>query len=273
MMSGVAQVIGMKPIFRSFFSSAPLSCAIASSAPKGTRPEIAASAVDEPIADRNRLRVASSGNSARITADWITRLLSASGLLSSGTSRTASCSACDRCFPQGHAAPSRTSGLKGLLKADMSRPPEMFEMLPRTTASSVPTWHTMRLTQDLLVQQGVHVVRAAAMRAEEVRPPQLGALTAPRSHPLASPRVDLEDLQRHARNGVDENRSVDARTEGQELHGIGRSSGRIQKVADRSRVPLKKNAEVLRALERILRLLLVRDVVLGKQLHVLAGEP
>jgi hypothetical protein len=35
MIKGVAQVIGMKPIFRSFFSIAPLSCAIASSAPKG----------------------------------------------------------------------------------------------------------------------------------------------------------------------------------------------------------------------------------------------
>ncbi len=35
MMSGLAQVIGMKPIFRSFFSGGFLSCAIASSAPNG----------------------------------------------------------------------------------------------------------------------------------------------------------------------------------------------------------------------------------------------
>ena len=48
MMSGVAQVIGMKPTLRSFFSSLPLSCAIASSAPNGKRLAIAADAVPPP---------------------------------------------------------------------------------------------------------------------------------------------------------------------------------------------------------------------------------
>ena len=37
MMSGVAQVIGMKPIFKSFFSSGAFSCAIALSAASGNK--------------------------------------------------------------------------------------------------------------------------------------------------------------------------------------------------------------------------------------------
>ena len=46
MMMGVAQVIGIKPTLRSFFSSEPFSCAIASSAPKGINEEMAAQAVE-----------------------------------------------------------------------------------------------------------------------------------------------------------------------------------------------------------------------------------
>ena len=48
MMSGVAQVIGMKPIFKSFFSSGALSCAIAVNAPNGNKLAIAPSAVEDP---------------------------------------------------------------------------------------------------------------------------------------------------------------------------------------------------------------------------------
>ncbi len=69
MISGVAQVIAMKPIFRSRFSSgpppfAPPSCAIASSAPSGSSEVIAARAVVAPTACRKRRRRGSLGSSA-----------------------------------------------------------------------------------------------------------------------------------------------------------------------------------------------------------------
>ena len=49
MMIGVAQVIGMKPTFRSFFSGGPaLSCASAFATPRGKTEASAAAAVEAP---------------------------------------------------------------------------------------------------------------------------------------------------------------------------------------------------------------------------------
>jgi hypothetical protein len=78
MMSGVAQVIGMKPIFKSVFSGLPLACASASSAPNGKNVESTALAVEAPTARRKRRRTASTGNSARIAAVSSTRRFSVS---------------------------------------------------------------------------------------------------------------------------------------------------------------------------------------------------
>ena len=68
MISGVAQVIGMKPIFRLVFSSEPgflpASCAMACMLATGSRLEIAAMAVPLPTARRKRRRTASCGKIA-----------------------------------------------------------------------------------------------------------------------------------------------------------------------------------------------------------------
>ncbi|MCY1368026.1 hypothetical protein D9M68_743940 [compost metagenome] len=64
MISGVAQVMGMKPILRLVFSSAPLSCAMACMVPTGSTLAMAAMAVPLPTARRNRRRCSSCGNSA-----------------------------------------------------------------------------------------------------------------------------------------------------------------------------------------------------------------
>src|SRR6267378_500850 len=123
MMSGEAQVMAMKPILRSFFSGAPFSWAIASSAPNGKKEDTAAIAAEEPTAFRKRRRVSSRGKSARITADSITRRLSVSALSESGSSTTAgSCSAWLACLPQSQPAPKRALGLNGFEKADMRNP-------------------------------------------------------------------------------------------------------------------------------------------------------
>ncbi len=123
MMSGEAQVMAIKPILRSFFSGAPFSWAIASSAPKGKKEETAAIAAEEPTALRNRRRVASCGKSARITADSIARRLSVSMSSDRGSSAAAtSCSAWVACLPQSQPAPRRTPGLNGFEKAVMRNP-------------------------------------------------------------------------------------------------------------------------------------------------------
>ena len=72
MMIGVAQVIGMNPTLRSFFSIAP-PCANTSVAVfSGKNCESAASAVEAPTDLRNARRAASRGNTARITAEATT---------------------------------------------------------------------------------------------------------------------------------------------------------------------------------------------------------
>ncbi|MCY1235906.1 hypothetical protein D9M72_485360 [compost metagenome] len=74
MMSGVAQVMGMKPILRFFFSMVPLSWAIAWRLAIGSTLEIAAIAVPLPTARRKRRRTASCGKTA------LTRLASMKSL-------------------------------------------------------------------------------------------------------------------------------------------------------------------------------------------------
>src|SRR6267154_2342850 len=131
MMSGEAQVMAMKPILRSFFSGAPFSWAIASSAPNGKKEDTAAIAAEEPTAFRKRRRVSSRGKSARITADSITRRLSVSALSEGGSSATAaSCSAWLACLPQSQPAPKRTLGLNGFEKADMRKPLDLLLVFP-----------------------------------------------------------------------------------------------------------------------------------------------
>jgi len=72
MMIGVAQVIGMKPTLRSFFSSGP-PCANASVAVcSGKNCDTAATAVAAPTDFRKARRAASCGNIARITAEATT---------------------------------------------------------------------------------------------------------------------------------------------------------------------------------------------------------
>ena len=73
MMIGVAQVIGMKPTLRSFFSGAPAWAKASMAVPSGKNCEIAASAVEAPTARRKVRLVVSSGNRARTTADSTTR--------------------------------------------------------------------------------------------------------------------------------------------------------------------------------------------------------
>ncbi len=73
MMIGVAQVIGMNPTLRFFFSIAPAPCANTSVAVlSGKNCDSAASAVVAPTDFRNARRAASCGKIARITADATT---------------------------------------------------------------------------------------------------------------------------------------------------------------------------------------------------------
>src|SRR5258706_2974537 len=132
MISGLAQVMAIKPILRSFFSGVALSCAIASSAPKGKKEDTAAIAAEEPTAWRKRRRASSLGKSARITADSITRRLSVSASSDRGSSAIAnSCSAWLACLPQSQLAPRRTPELNGFEKADMRSPERLvFRGLP-----------------------------------------------------------------------------------------------------------------------------------------------
>ena len=128
MMIGVAQVIGMKPTLRSFFSGAP-PCANASVAVlSGKNCEIAASAVEAPTDFRNARRAASlrkhrphhgGGDDALVA---LARFACATGSQRSD-SAACSCSAAERCWPQ--TQPERVSSRsasKGSSKVDMLRP-------------------------------------------------------------------------------------------------------------------------------------------------------
>ena len=63
-MSGVAQVIGIKPTLSSFFSKGAFSCAIACNAPIGNTVLSALSALPEPTALKKARRFNSDGNKA-----------------------------------------------------------------------------------------------------------------------------------------------------------------------------------------------------------------
>src|SRR3954463_6194502 len=73
MMIGVAQVIGIKPILRSFFSGAPPWANASRATPIGRTEEIAAIAVAAPTVFRNCRREAAAGKTARRTAASTTR--------------------------------------------------------------------------------------------------------------------------------------------------------------------------------------------------------
>jgi hypothetical protein len=72
MMIGVAQVIGMKPTLRSFFSGAPPCANNSVAVCSGKNCEMAASAVEAPTDFRKARRATSFGNIARITAEATT---------------------------------------------------------------------------------------------------------------------------------------------------------------------------------------------------------
>src|SRR6267154_1572769 len=167
MISGLAQVMAIKPILRSFFSGVALSCAIASSAPNGKKEDTAARAAEEPTAWRKRRRVSSLGKSARITADSITRRLSVSASSERGSSTIASsCSAWLACLPQSQPAPRRTPGLNGLENADTETSSIPVVGIRKTSASSVPrTKGNCQATRQVLIRQGVHRnIRRSAKR-------------------------------------------------------------------------------------------------------------
>lgn len=67
MISGLAQVMGMKPIFRSFFSRPFFSCAMACKLAIGSTLAMAAIAVRRPTPFRKARRTGSCGNSALIS--------------------------------------------------------------------------------------------------------------------------------------------------------------------------------------------------------------
>src|SRR5258706_8408260 len=127
MISGLAQVMAIKPILIFFFGGVALSCAIAWSAPKGKKEDTAAIAAEEPTAWRKRRRASSLGKSARITADSIARRLSVSMSPDRGSSAMASsCSAWLACLPQSQPAPRRTPGLNGFENADTEPPRDLL---------------------------------------------------------------------------------------------------------------------------------------------------
>ena len=72
MMIGVAQVIGMKPTLRSFFSGVPACAKTSVAVFSGKNCDSAASAVEAPTDFRKARRAASCGNIARITAEATT---------------------------------------------------------------------------------------------------------------------------------------------------------------------------------------------------------
>ena len=72
MMIGVAQVIGMKPTLRSFFSGVPVSAKASVAVFSGKNCDSAASAVEAPTDFRKARRAASFGNTARMTAEATT---------------------------------------------------------------------------------------------------------------------------------------------------------------------------------------------------------
>src|SRR5258706_154094 len=168
MISGLAQVMAIKPILRSFFSGVALSCAIASSAPKGKKEDTAASRAEAPPAWRTRRRASPLGKSARITADSIARRLSVSMSPERGSSAIASsCSAWLACLPQSQPAPRRTPGLNGFEKADMRSPESVG--VPGPSASSVPSAkETRHALRQILIRQGVHRnIRGSAKRGNQ----------------------------------------------------------------------------------------------------------
>ncbi len=95
MMIGVAQVMGTKPTFSFFFSSAPfISAANALAAPSGKMVEMAAAAVPAPTARKNIRRLTSVPKMPFITADSTLRARVSSMSEPSGSSSCCSSVCC-----------------------------------------------------------------------------------------------------------------------------------------------------------------------------------
>ena len=107
MMMGVAQVMGMKPTLRSFFSGAPLWAKASRAAASGNTEEIAAIAVAAPTVFRNRRRWASTGKTARRTAASTTRFHRASSPAGTASATRRPCSDSEWSPPQPQRRPSR----------------------------------------------------------------------------------------------------------------------------------------------------------------------
>src|SRR5688572_16790154 len=113
MMMGVAQVMGMKPTLRSFFSGAPPWAKASRAVAKGKTEAIAAIAVAAPTFFRNSRRWASTGKTARRTAASTTRLKRCSSL--AGTADRRAWSAGAWLPPQPQRCLSRVLGSNGSL--------------------------------------------------------------------------------------------------------------------------------------------------------------
>ena len=113
MMMGVAQVMGMKPTLRSFFSGAPPWAKASRAVASGNTEAIAAIAVAAPTFFRNSRRWASTGKTARRTAASTTRLKRCSSLAGTADRRAWSAGAWSP--PQPQRCLSRVLGSNGSL--------------------------------------------------------------------------------------------------------------------------------------------------------------
>src|SRR5258708_7881929 len=195
MMRGVAQVIGMKPTLRSFFSIFPLSCAIASSARNGKMLPMAAIAAGIPTARRKRRRSAGSGKSARSVAPC-----SASAESASAPESAEPCSAAPWSWPQGHCL--RRSLMECSAFRGLSNPKQQafHAIFPCLAPAGMSFRRTASVPQEgaRLNLGACHLARESAIDLGDDRVERLFAVAA----------VDVDDLavpadQDHVGNSLD----------------------------------------------------------------------
>ena len=138
MMMGVAQVMGMKPTLRSFFSGAPPWAKASRAVASGNTEEMAAIAVAAPTFFRNSRRWASTGKTARRTAASTTRLKRCSSLAGTADRRAWSAGAWSP--PQPQRCLSRALGSNGSLNMVEKPPPcwRRWRVLEASNASHMP---------------------------------------------------------------------------------------------------------------------------------------
>src|SRR5262245_33268691 len=135
MMIGVAQVIGINPTLRSFFSIGPPAAKISVAVLSGKNCDNAATAADAPSDCRNARRPLSAGNTARMTAEATTCSYRFSSLPTATHCNCAvasrSCSAWLRWRPQLHPLLSNDRiGSNGLSNVDMAAHPRWAGLAP-----------------------------------------------------------------------------------------------------------------------------------------------